>query len=135
MLGVVGGTQRATLRATSFASFKGSSQGLASGMSESACERSPDYRHAFRRATGQGDERIQTEPSAPVGPNEGRFGRTLRPGAISDDSAGCRRRSLRRRPLLAFCGRVPWGAPGLPTSIAPALWRMWTFVVPPIKGR
>ena len=89
----------------------------------------------FRRPIGQGAERIQTEPSPRAGPSERRFGRTLRPGAISDDSAGCRRRSLRRRPLPAFCGRVPWGAPGLPTSIAPALWRMWMSVVRLIKVR
>ena len=35
----------------------------------------------------------------------------------------------------AFCGRVPWGAPGSPTSIALALWRMWMSVVRLTKVR
>ena len=35
-----------------FASCRGSSQGLASDMSASACERSPDCRHVFRRPIG-----------------------------------------------------------------------------------
>ena len=74
----------------------------------------------FRRPIGQGAERSRTEPSLPAGPSEGRFGRTLRPGAISNDSAGCRQRSLRRRPWPAFCGRVPSAAPGSPISIATA---------------
>ena len=89
----------------------------------------------FRRATGQGDERIQTEPSPPAGPSERRFVRTLRPGAISDDNAGYRPRSSRRRPWPAFCGRVPSVAPGLPISIAPVLWRTWMSVVRRIKVR
>ena len=118
-----------------FPSCKGSSQGLASEMSASACERSPDCRHVFRRPVGQGAETSRTEASPPAGPSERRFGRTLRPGAISNDSAGCRQRSLRRHPGLAFCGRIPSAAPGLPTSIAPAPWRTWISVVRRIKVR
>jgi hypothetical protein len=114
-----------TLRAMFFASCKGSSQGSASDMSASACERSPDCRHVFRRPIGQGAERSRTEPSPPAGPSERQFGRTLRPGAISDDSAGCRQRSLWRRPRPAFCGRVPSAAPGSPISITPAALRTW----------
>jgi hypothetical protein len=93
MPGAVGGIQRATLRAMFFASCKDSSQGLASDMSVSACERSLDCRHVFRWPIGQGAERSRTEPSLPAGPSERRFGRTLRPGATSDNSAGCRQRS------------------------------------------
>ena len=118
-----------------FRLVQGWSQGLASDMSESACEHSPDCRQAFRRPIGQGTKTSRTEPSPPAGPSEGRFGRTLRPGAISDDSVGCRQRSLRRHPGPAFCGRVPSAAPGLHTSIAPAPWRTWISVVLPIKGR
>jgi hypothetical protein len=98
---------------------------LALEMSASACERSPDCRHVFHRPIGQGAERSRTELSPPDGPSERRFGRTLLPGAISDDSAGCRRRSLRRRPRPAFCGRVPSAVPGSPISITPARSRTW----------
>ena len=93
MLGAVGGIQPAMLRATFFGSCRGSSHGLALDMSESVCERSLDYRHVFRRPIGQGDERSRTEPSLLAGLSERRFGRTLRPGAISIASAGCRQPS------------------------------------------
>ena len=96
MLDAVGGIQRAMLKAMSSALCKGSIQGLASDMSASVCERSLDYRHVFCRPIGQGAERSRIEPSPPAGPSERRFGLTLRPGAILDDSAGCRQRSLRR---------------------------------------
>ena len=124
-----------TLRGTFFASCKGSSQGLASDMSASACERSPDCRHVFRRPIGQGAERSRTEPSPPAGPSERRFGRTLRPGAISDDSAGCRQRLLRRRPWPAFCGRVPSAVPGSPILIASVPLRTPISEVRPTKVR
>src|SRR5271156_2498327 len=79
----------------------------------------------FPSADRAGGRRDRTEPSPPAGPSERPFGRTLRPGAISDDSAGCRQRLLRRRPLPAFCGRVPSEAPGSPISITPSPLRTW----------
>jgi hypothetical protein len=89
----------------------------------------------FPSADRAGAARSRTERLPPGGPSERQFGRTLRPGAISDDSAGCRQRLLRRRPWLAFCGKVPWGAPGSLTSIAAALWRTWMSVVRRTKVR
>jgi hypothetical protein len=55
---------------------------------------------SFPSADRQGANRIRTDPSPTAGPSERQFGRTLRPGAISDGSADCRPRSLRllRRP-------------------------------------
>jgi hypothetical protein len=50
------------------------------------------YRQAARRPIGQGAERSRTDPSPLVGPNEGRFGRTLQPGDILNDSVGSRPR-------------------------------------------
>jgi hypothetical protein len=79
----------------------------------------------FPSADREGAKRIQTEPSPRAGPSERRFGRTLRPGAISDDSAGCRQRLLRRRPSPAFCGRVPSAVPGSAISLTPAPLRTW----------
>jgi hypothetical protein len=114
---------------------KGSIRVLASDMSASACGRSPDNRHVFHRPTGQGAARSRTDPSPLTGPDERRFGRTLRRGGTLDESAGCQRRLLRRRPWPAFCARVPSAAPGSPTLIAPALLRMWTSVVRSIRVR
>ena len=66
---------------------------LASDMSESVCEHSLDCRQAFGQPIGQGAKRSWTDPWPRAGLSEGRFGRTLRLGAISNDSAGCRQRS------------------------------------------
>src|SRR5580693_4688743 len=89
MPGVVGGIRPATLKATFFTSWKGSSQGLASDMCASACERSPDCRHVFRRPIGQGAERIQTEPSPRAGPSERRFGAPTTP-RLGVSGVGCK---------------------------------------------
>jgi hypothetical protein len=50
----------------------------------------------FLSADRAGGRKEPIEPSPPAGPSERRFGLTPRPGAILDDSAGCRQRSLRR---------------------------------------
>jgi hypothetical protein len=65
---------------------------LASEMSASVCGRSPDCRRVFRWPIGQAAEMRRTKPSPSAGRSETRFGQTLRPGAILDDSAGCRPR-------------------------------------------
>src|SRR5277367_6434155 len=137
MLGAVGGIQQATLKATCSASFKDSSQGLASDMSESACERSPDYRHvnpSFDRAGGRKKpdravsvrwaERKAVWSNSPAW----RYLKRQRglPAAIIEAAsvAGV----LREGPV----GRA---APGSPISIAPAPLRTWMFEARLTKAR
>jgi hypothetical protein len=92
---------------------------------------SPSFPSADRAGRRQDPDRSVTDRWA----ERRQFGRTPRPGAISDESADCRPRSLRLRQWPAFCGRVPSAALGSPTSTAPALWRMWMSVVRLIKVR
>ena len=90
---------------------------------------------SFPSADRAGRRKIRTDPSPTAGPSESQCGPARRPGAISDESADCRPRSLRLRQRRGCCGRGRSAAPGSPTSIAPAPSRTSTSVVQPTKVR
>ena len=109
--------------------------GPTSAMSASACANSRDCRRAFRPPTGQGAEKTRTDPSPNVGPIERPCGRIRRPGAISPGSASFHRRSSRRLPRPASCGRARPAAPGSLISTARVPSPTSTFAGRPTKAR
>ena len=93
------------------------------------------HRRAFRSPKGQGAAKPRTDPSPNVGPIGRPYGRIRRPGAILPGSASFHRRSSRRLPRPASCGRARPAAPGSLISTARVRSPTSTFAGRPTKAR
>ena len=135
MAAKAGGIQPATRRVMCSVSSKGWSRGSTSVVSEGACANSQDCRRAFRSLRGQGAAKLRTDPSPNVGPIGRPCGRVRRRGAISPGSAFFHRRSSRRLPRLACCGRARPAARGSLISTGRVSLPTSTFAGRPTKAR